>query len=167
MPKKIAFFDMDGTLVAPKFFDGERDYRSFPAEEWIRFCQEHGKDTYRHCMPLLPVFEFARLLRDKGGYELRIATVIMSNEEAQAKIKLKDEDELFRIFEAMNLVCDNDGKIVLLEQVAKEIGPENVLLVDDDFHNVIRANQLGVKGLHVSHAIDIIWQRMAGEGRIL
>lgn len=163
MAKKIAIFDMDGTLIAPYFLDEDETRRSFPADEWIEYCNRRGEDAYYHCSTIIPMFVFAELLKKKENYELHIATVTISNAEIKAKARFKERNEMLDMFEPIHFVENDDAKIALVKRYAETYGPENVILVDDLFDNVIKANELGCKGLHVSHAIDHVWEWMAGQ----
>lgn len=156
-PKRAAFFDMDGTLVAPVFYlpDRKESVGGFREAEWKAFCTKRGATAYDDCVPVGPVMDYARKLRD-DGVDVYILTVAMSDGERLAKIAwcarhardLFPEDKLV-------FVAANADKIEHMTAFAEERGLErkDCLLVEDNIYNTFDAGAAGFAYRHVSHVI--------------
>ena len=89
---KIAFFDMDGTIAAPRYIDKGKPVIGFDAQGWIDYCNKTQPDAYAICKVIQP----SRRLRQKTQRE-RISplyphnVVIKGRRNFQKKFRSTDE----------------------------------------------------------------------------
>lgn len=156
--KKVAFFDMDGTLVAP-FFKTESGavVLGFSKPEWLAFCNEKKEHAYDECVPVLRMIETANMFAE-NGYVIKILTVVLSEGEKLAKEHWVESDPTYRsIFSEVICVSDEKAKIDYIRDYIKsnDIQPINCILVEDSFNTVLEAIPLGINALHISHLIAV------------
>lgn len=157
MEKKVAFFDMDGTLVAPVFGKDSGDIVfGFPEQEWIEFCNKRRETAYELCPTLGPIIDRARVFR-KNGYDVKILTVALSEGEQIAKRTLVRKRAWDQIFSDIIFVPNVDAKISYIRNYISEndINPINCVLIEDSFSTVLKSIPLGISAYHISHIINI------------
>lgn len=168
MKKKVAFFDMDGTIVAPFFrtnSGGGNYVLGFRKPEWIKFCNEHQETAYADCMIVPKTMKFASTLHSEG-YDVKILTVTMSPGERVAKLHWFDHNKLstFKdepIFSEIIFVGSPEEKIKYIEDYIKanKINPKDCILVEDDIGTVWGCQHLGITALHLSHLLAAeVWR---------
>ena len=64
---RLAFFDMDGTLCAPRFYVNGVMVPGMSDDDWLSYCKKNGADTYRFCKVVTPVADYASELRAHGA----------------------------------------------------------------------------------------------------
>lgn len=150
---KVAFFDFDGTLVAPIFeTDGVRRI-GFPPDVWATYTQENV-NAYKDCVPIPAVVEYAEPLRSIG-WDTQILTVIQDEGEEIAKANCIFNLELSTLFRILNCVRSREEKIeYILNYANKEnILPGDCMLVEDDLNLLFDCTAQGIRTMHVSHII--------------
>ena len=154
MNDKIAFFDMDGTITAPRFLDDGKPVVGFNLERWIEHCETQREHAYDHCGMQKTTIDFARKLKTEG-YELRILTVAMSEGERVAKRHFIAERGLSMLFDSIMFVGSDDAKTPTILAVAFERGidPSCCMLVEDHYYNCLRAHDAGIRAVHISNII--------------
>lgn len=159
-PKKLAFFDMDGTLVAPRFWTGDKMIYTFPKQEWIDYCNERKEAAYAHCELLWPIIKYMNSI--KKEYVPCILTVTCSHGEELAKTDFIQHHFELNPVEHVYFVHSDDEKFdVIKEKMEKHgLSPADVMLVEDNLYSVMKANELGYKGIHVSHIIASLYQNL-------
>lgn len=80
----LYFFDIDGTLVAPRFKDNDKMVIGFDDATYEQYCLDHTKDGYDNCVIVKPVFDYATKLK-KEGHMIFIITGIGSEAELEMK----------------------------------------------------------------------------------
>lgn len=152
MNKKVAFFDMDGTLAAPQFYTTEDVVGGFPDAEWKKFCQEKGEMTYANCVPIFESFQYAKDLKSRG-WDCAILSVSSSESETRAKEYWISENNPDHVFTRIYCVSSDDGKFELIKNYAKkhEIDLRDCLIVEDNYYNVLKGIEIGIKAMHISH----------------
>lgn len=156
MERKVAFFDMDGTLVAPLFKDKSgKMVVGFPEAEWIEFCNERKGAAYDDCLPMYNIINCAKQLIAKG-YVVEILTVTLSDGENLAKRHWVDNNPEYKsIFSDVICVPDEHSKIEYITDYLhrNNISPHNCILVEDSFSTVLKAIPLGINAIHISHIL--------------
>lgn len=158
MEKKVAFFDMDGTIVAPCFATepGDGNYvLGFNKPDWIEYCNKHQESAYNICIPVSFIINFASSLRDEG-YDVKILTVTMSPGEQVAKLHWFNNNSIYKsIFSEVIFVPSAEEKVKYVEEYIKsnEVVPNNCTLVEDDIGTVWSSQRLGINALHISHIL--------------
>lgn len=157
-PKRIAFFDMDGTIAAPLFRTDENVLTDgFPPQDWIKFCTDRGYKAYELCPAMEPVLDFAKRLKD-AGYELRVLTIAMSEGEKVGKVTWKhNHPDVDALFDSVIFASDANAKLDEIEAA----GPGTVL-VNDDLVLLLRAKALGATTVHVSHVYTGTADKLVG-----
>lgn len=154
MQNKLIFFDIDGTLSIPRYKVGEGEYVScFCKEDWMAYCREHGENAYANCKGVEDLKTLMRRLRD-NGYAVYIASICMTTEEAQAKIKFLS-DNYSGLFDGWTFPKSESDKIHSILSMASNRGkaPGECILVDDTFSTLIKAKNAGIVPVHT---LDII-----------
>ena len=156
MPGKIAFFDMDGTVLAPYFRnpDGTDVRIGYPAGEWQSVFDGEGRD-YMSCIQVQPVVEYARQLKADGA-ECHILTCCHSDGERKAKRAWFESAKCPKdIFSHIMFTESMDGKIEAVKALAglQTIELSDCLIIDDDLMFCINARNAGIPAVHVSHVL--------------
>ncbi|MCM1223250.1 MAG: hypothetical protein NC548_53240 [Lachnospiraceae bacterium] len=154
MEKKVAFFDMDGTLIAPYFkTDNGQTVIGFMESEWIEFCNKRKEASYDYCIPMRRMLDVAKEMHDKG-YDVKILTVTLSEGEVLAKkYWAKNNSAYCSIFSDVICVPNEDSKIEYIKSYIEDnnITPRNCILVEDSFSTVLKAIPLDINALHISN----------------
>ena len=150
---RLAFFDMDGTLCAPRFYVNGNLVPGMSDEDWTAFCKKNGADTYRFCKTVTPVAEYAAELRARGA-ELYVLTAVQTEEEIAAKRKYTQLHFPGMFTDVIGVEHDAD-KLDVIAKIAKEkgIAAEECELVEDTYSLVLKATVAGIRATHVSHLI--------------
>ncbi len=79
----MAFFDVDGTLSAPRYphENGRMDI-GFTEDGWAAYCEKAGVHGYDYCRPLPPVRSFAENLHRAGSRLFVLSSCFHPNEPA-------------------------------------------------------------------------------------
>lgn len=152
MGKKVAFFDMDGTLAAPQFYTSEDVCGGFPDAVWKQFCQEKGEMTYADCVPIFEAFQYAKDLKSRG-WDCVILSVSSSDSETKAKEYWIQENNPDHVFTRIYCVSSDDEKFELIKNYAKkhEIDLKDCMIVEDNYYNVLKGIEIGIRAMHISH----------------
>ena len=155
VPQRTAFFDMDGTLVAPLFRtqDGTM-VTGFPGAEWAAFCDGARERAYDDCATVLPVMSYAVGLKS-SGWDVRILTISTCPGEEVAKKDWLSRKGRHLTFSGIDFAKDPAGKIRIILDYAAANGlePDDCLLVEDDLNTVLLANAAGIRTMHLSHVV--------------
>ncbi len=148
---KLAFFDMDGTLCAPRFYVDGKTAAGMSDTAWLEYCAKNGEDTYRFCKPVPSVVEYAQELKSHGA-KLYILSMSMSDAESAAKRKFTAQN-FAGMFEDVRIVASDAEKLPVIREIAEKAGvrPEECELIEDTYATVLAAIVAGMKGTHVSH----------------
>lgn len=148
---RLAFFDMDGTLCAPRFYVNGTMVVGMSDEAWISFCRANGENTYRFCKPVPAVAEYAEELHAKGA-SLYVLSTVQTGEEAAAKQKFTKQN-FPGLFSDVLTVQNDADKFAVMRQLMEEKGvrPEECELVEDTYATVLAAAVAGMRATHVSH----------------
>ena len=148
---RLAFFDMDGTLCAPRFYVNGKTVGGMSDEAWIAFCAKNGEDSYRFCKPVPLVAEYVEELKDHGA---KLYVLSSSNSAAENAAKRKFVAHNFAgVFEEVITVSGDAEKLPVIRKIAEKEGVklEDCELVEDTYPLVLQAIVAGMKGTHVSH----------------
>lgn len=153
---KYVFFDIDGVLSAPRYLNKENKFVSgFSDNDWIEY-NINFPQSYKNCIApnLVKQFVSACALADKKLFCLTA------------------EDNAFSYFSKVDFVLSNYPefknerdilftsssklKLELIEYIAKRdsLRIDECLLVEDTYHTILNANQLGISTMHISHLLD-------------
>ena len=156
--QKTAFFDMDGTIVAPVFQYEGRTVTGLPKDQWIALCEQQRESTYKNCPVVQPTLKYALDLTH-NGWETKILTIALSKGEELAKRQWLSENYRQRRFHEIVFVKTPDEKIEYILEYAKSNGlnPDDCLLVEDDLNTIFKANTAGIKTMHLSHVISAVY----------
>ena len=151
---KLAFFDVDGTLSAPRYphEDGSMDI-GFTDEGWKAYCEKAGIHGYDHCLPLLPVREYAEKLHSAGVRLFVLSSCFHPNEqEAKTVFVRKHYPDLFEDF---YYVLHDGEKIPLIEKAARRAGVplSSCIMVEDTFSVLLKAYQSGIVAVHIANIV--------------
>lgn len=152
-PKKTAFFDFDGTLVAPVFGAGGKKTPGFPLEDWKARLAENP-DAYGNSAIVIPVLSYAMRLR-ACGWDLKILTGAGKDGSADAKKRYIAEQKIDWIFpEIIPVASGRDKTAYILSYAAGQgLTPSDCLLLDDDYPVIVQAAAAGIQALHISHVV--------------
>lgn len=159
--KPIAFFDMDGTLVAPFFLGNGEPAGGFPAQDWMEYCRRFQTGAYDDAFILWPIIRLARDL-EAAGCEIRVLTVVLCPEEAAAKLAWREKAGLRKLFHDIKFIDNDDEKIAIVSESAKS--GRHTILVDDRYDVVLRALANGVHAISVSQAFAGLTGPLSGLG---
>lgn len=151
---RIAFFDMDGTIAAPRFLDKGKPVIGFDAQGWIDYCNETQPDAYAISELIQPVVDFARQLKDKG-YLLYILTMSLSKGEEASKWHFVRQMKLDAIFDDILFTPNDDTKLIVMTSYAAKyhIPKEYCMLVEDTYSNLLKAHKTGFQAVHISNIL--------------
>ena len=71
----LYFFDIDGTLSAPRYDDHGKMVVGFYDEDWQDFCMNHTEDAYDHCAIVQPIYDYAKKMADEGHMVCILSTI--------------------------------------------------------------------------------------------
>ena len=151
---KTAWFDMDGTIVAPRFRTREGMRVGFPPAQWREFCRQAGFHAYADCLPVPPVVAFADELK-RLGYSTRILTVTLSDEEKDAKrYWLNAHLDVRDRFDGIIFAENPADKIRIIKaEHGQDRKPGSAVLIEDDYNTLYLAMNAWIVPLHVSHIL--------------
>lgn len=148
---RLAFFDMDGTLCAPRFYVNGKTLHGMSDQEWLTYCEKNGEDGYRFCKPVPMVTEYAQGLRDRGA-KLYVLSTSWTEWEDAAKRKFIAQNYP-GLFEEVRTVRGDAEKLPVIRETAEKEGVrlDECELVEDTYSTVLAAIVAGIRGTHVSH----------------
>ena len=153
---KLAFFDVDGTLSAPRYLDREngRFVIGFTDAAWLSFCGEYGKDAYRDCAPLACVADYAKKLKETGCRLFVLSATACETEAAAKRVFL--ERFYAGLFEECFFVANDAEKITKITEIAgKEgCGTGDCALVEDTYSVLLKAHNSGICAIHVANIVS-------------
>jgi len=151
---KLAFFDMDGTIAAPRYLDNGKPVIGFDAQGWINFCNETQPDAYAICEVIQPVIDFAKQLKEKG-YTLYILTMSLSEAEEISKRNFVRQMKLDTIFNDILFTPNDDAKLIVMASCANKyhIPKEFCMLVEDTYSTLLKAHEAGFQAVHISNIL--------------
>jgi len=156
-PRKVALFDMDGTICSPLFRTENGIVTGFPGDAWKAYCDKHAAVAYVRCEPVLQVLKFANRLKE-AGYEMKILTIALSDAAKAGKVEWKrSHPAADAIFDEIIFAADRDSKLTY----ARAYG-EGTVMVDDDLVLLLDAGAAGITPVHVSHVMTGYADRLAG-----
>lgn len=150
---KLAFFDIDGTLCAPRFINDHNEIvTGFTKKKWIEYCIKHGESAYQNCKPVKQIFKLAERLHDNGYAVFALSTA--EPEEHEAKIRFVREHGGKSFIDCL-FVKKDDEKVTTIKDTAKKYGCKvtDCVFVDDTYDIVLDALKSGIKAMHVSNVI--------------
>ena len=153
MPK-VAFFDMDGTITAPRFIDNGEYVCGFNLRAWVAHCERLKEKSYDACSVLQPVVDFAKQLAS-DNIPCIILTVACSKGEHIAKRAFLKDHGLENLFPRIIFCTDSKEKpdIILSYAAHNHLTPSDCMLVEDDYMCVLRAHDMGIQAAHISNII--------------
>lgn len=148
---KLVFFDMDGTLCAPRFYVDGKTVGGMSDTAWLQYCEKNGEDTYRFCKPVPVVTEYAQQSKAHGA-KVYILSTSWSEQESAAKRKWTEQN-FPGLFTEVILTAKDDEKLPIIRKIAEKEGVSlgDCELVEDTYATVLAAIAAGIKGTHVSH----------------
>ena len=151
---KIAFFDMDGTIAAPRYIDKGKPVIGFDAQGWIDYCNKTQPDAYAICKVIQPVVDFAKKLKEEG-YLLYILTMSLSKAEENSKWEFVRQMNLDTIFDDILFTPNDDTKLIVMASCATEyhIPNEFCMLVEDTYSTLLKAHKAGFQAVHISNIL--------------
>lgn len=154
-PKKTAFFDFDGTLIAPIFTtpDGETTI-GFLGDKYREFMDKSDIHTYDRCRIVIEVLAYAMRLRHAMDWDVKILTTGLSQGERRTKTEFTKQN-LNAVFDEVLFVDKASDKPEYILNYAKQHGlnPSDCLLVEDNYLALLRAAELGIRVMSVSHIL--------------
>ena len=150
---KLVFFDVDGTLSAPYYpVNGKMDI-GMTTEAWIRYCVSYGKDAYQWCKAVPQIKAYAQQKKLEGA-RLYVLTSTRTSIETVAKRQFV-ENEYPGLFEDVIGVAEDDLKITVMDQIARDTGVANeeCELVEDTYFTLLTARESGFKATHISNIL--------------
>lgn len=164
MSKKVAFFDLDGTLIAPRFWNGSKYVSGFTQEVWDSFCRQYPETAYNSCRIVPAVLDYARVLKS-AGYKIYVLTAAYSEYDEMAKSSCYNRPELKDTFDGIIFSKDGPDKVGFLSRKISsgEFLPEDCILVEDSFNTIWEATGLGINCLHISNIYSGLLGEVADE----
>ena len=151
---KLAFFDVDGTLSAPRYphEDGRMDI-GFTDQGWLDYCEKAGSHGYDYCLPLPPVRAFAEDLH-RAGARLFVLSSCLHAREPEAKTVFVQK-HYPGLFEDFFYVLHDGEKVQLIEKKARETGVplSSCILVEDTFSILLKAYAQGITAVHIANLV--------------
>lgn len=152
---RYVFFDVDGVLSAPAYYDDKEQSLAigFSDEGWDHYLLQEGVYAYRHCRPVPAIKSYIRKLKD-SKIPLYVLSSVCNETERQAKI-LFIQNNYPETFTDLYFVRHDADKIVLLKDFAekKQIYLSSCLLVDDTYDLLLKAHCAGISCAHVSNVL--------------
>ncbi len=151
---KLAFFDVDGTLSAPRYphENGRMDI-GFTEDGWLAYCEKTGPHGYDFCRPLPPVRAFAEELHRAGTRLFVLSSCSHPNEHAAKTgfIQTHYPD----LFEDFFYVIHDGEKVPLMEKAARDAGVplSSCMLVEDTYSTLLKAYAAGIIAVHVANIV--------------
>ena len=152
---KLAYFDIDGTLSAPRYPDGNGSFViGFSVEGWERYCEDMQERGYLSCGILPPVRDFAAGLKAAGVTLYILSAATYTSEELAKKTFIREYyPDLFKECFFVRHECE---KVPLIEEAAAQRGIplSECLLVEDTYNTLLTANDHGIRAVHVANVIS-------------
>ena len=152
---KCIFFDVDGVLSAPAYFDEEKKefVIAFSDEKWLEYLDNEGAYAYKYCRPIPQVQTFIKQLQANDNYLLVLSTVA-NNNEIEAK-KLFINNYYPATFNDLIFVEHDKDKITKIQKIAlrNNLDYEDIVLVEDSYNILIEARTLGINCIHLSNIL--------------
>lgn len=149
--RRVAFFDLDGTLVAPRFYIDTAPVIGFVPNDWAAYCKNHV-DAYKHSIVVPSIINYARNL-DSIGWELHILTAADTKPDMDAKSGFIKSSVLSSIFHQIHFVRSSKDKFGFIDAFLniENLDPQDCLLVEDTFPTLWECCKLNIRVMHVSH----------------
>lgn len=155
---KVAFFDLDGTIIAPWFLLDNEFVIGFPPEGWKKYCNSNP-DSYRDCKIVPPIMDFAKHLK-KQGWDLQILTIAISKNEMLIKEHFYNTTpEINSLFSKIHILSmdqiASSAKSSFIKVYLECNEVEDCMIVDDSLDMLYACSNLGIKLRHISHILTI------------
>lgn len=152
MHTKLAFFDIDGTLSAPRYInDKGQAVIGFTKEGWKDYTDRHWEHSYDDCMAVPYVRDFALQLHNAGIRMYVLSTSQFPGETAAKHVFV--EAHYHGIFDEVITTSSDDEKLTIIQQKAQERGAllSECMFVEDTLATLFKAHVLGIRCVHVSN----------------
>ena len=151
---RLCFFDVDGTLSAPYYPVNGQMHPGMSDDGWIHFCAKYGEDAYQWCKPLPKVREYAAKRKQEGA-KLYVLTTSQTSFETRAKVKFVSENYP-DLCEDIIAVSKDEWKWEVMRALAQQEGADlsEIELVEDTFTTVLKVDQMGMVGTHISTIVE-------------
>lgn len=152
MTIQLAFFDLDGTLSAPRYVGADGvPVIGFPVDEWKSFTAEKQEHSYDACRPVPYVQSFAENLKKKG-VRLFVLSLTLYPGETLGKHRFI-ETWYPGLFEEVITVDHSEDKPAVIIDLAEKnhLKPENCLLIEDSLPALYQAIASGIRCCHVAN----------------
>lgn len=161
-PKKIFFFDVDGTLSVPLYsFEYKDDYYKrccLPTNLWEEFASS-DEDCYRNCSVLPCIREFINDIQSNEDVEtiLIVLSVEENTDIQKAKTKFINtnfENTFYDIF-YVNTANEKIDFILRYAEYQAKVKPEDCYLIEDTFTTLIKAGDVNINPIHIT---NVVWE---------
>ena len=152
---KTVFFDVDGVLSAPNYFDKDlgKCTIGFSDKVWLEFLEENKEDSYKDCKVPTYIISFINDLITKG-ITLYVLSSVENELEAKAKTKFLNHN--FKdIFKRYRYVRTDDQKIEFIKDFCRDydMNLDECMLVDDTYMLLLKAHCEGIKAVHIANIL--------------
>lgn len=152
---KYIFFDVDGVLSAPSYFDSDINSQviGFSDQGWNKYLNKEKENAYKDCKPLIQIIEFINQLLD-SYCSLYVLSATENQIEADSKTVFLNNNYP-HIFKEYYYVKNDNEKIEFIENFCKENNIEinNCLIVDDTYSLLLQAHCKGICSTHISNIL--------------
>lgn len=150
---KNVFFDVDGVLSAPCYYDDEiNEYViGFSDERWEQYLNNEGIYTYKYCKPVYEIKDFLLELKQKNIRSYVLSTVA-NKVEARAKTLFLDNN-YHDLFDDYFYVEHDREKVLFVEDFIRknELYKDECLMVDDTYSILLDFRVKGISAAHISN----------------
>lgn len=151
--RPAAFFDMDGTLCAPRFIQSDgQGVLGFAYDEWVEYCEKTQEHAYDNCPLIRPTVDYAKRKKEEG-YAVYILTIACSEGEKTAKRHYVKEHGLDNVFDDIIFVNGDNEKIPFVEKYAENYGIDvrACVIVEDTLGTLFEARAKDIQSVHISN----------------
>lgn len=151
---KAAFFDMDETIVATRFYKDGIPRIGFPIPEWMEFAKEKDEHTYDDCTPIWPTVQLAKELQ-ANGCKIHVLTVVYSDPEKRGKTAFFERHRLTNLFGHIIFTDAIEKKVPIMLDYAKQnnLRPDEIMIVEDHFPTCVASITAGFQAAHLANIL--------------
>ena len=150
----LLFVDFDNVLFIPEF---RSKGLGMSQDEWFSWCVRLENSAYADSKPVSFMKDYLKSRKDIT--KMYVLTVAYSSYELDVKRYMCNKD-YEGIFAGVISVCSPIEKINMIKAIAEKenISFSNCELIEDDYSLLLKANELGIVGSHISKVASLMYR---------
>jgi hypothetical protein len=151
----LLFVDFDNVLFIPEF---RGKGLGMSQDEWFSWCVRFKNASYIDSKPVSFMKDYIKSRTDIT--KIYVLTVTCSSYELDVKRYMCNKD-YNGIFTDVISVCSPIEKLKMIKVIAEKehISLSNCELIEDDYSLLLKANELGIVGSHISNVASLMYRR--------